>query len=169
MTLKHLRFLTAVVIVAAALIASFALLPSGRFSWSTLLAAYDDPGDSGTNPGSPDPVVSGVVVPQPDRGIVVNFPGTNPAGSDSQNTIAITREELDQLPPLPDENIEVATNDDGSLSLFKLTTGEFQVNVGPDAEGKIFVYVFTWDPVYACQTRYEYRVDDPTPLFVGPC
>jgi hypothetical protein len=169
MTLKHLRLITALVIIAGALVASFAMLPSGRFSWSVLLAAYDDPNGSGNDPSSTDPVVSGIVVPQSDGGLSLNFPLNNPNEPGPESTVLITRETLDQLPALPDENIEVASSDDGLVNLFKLTSGEFQVNVGPDSEGKIFVYIFTWDPVYACQTRYEYRVDDPTPLFVGPC
>lgn len=48
----------------------------------------------------------------------------------------------DDLPAAsPDGNILITTFE--NIRFYRLTTGEFQVNVGPDAEGKD--YVFVWD------------------------
>ncbi len=67
---------------------------------------------------------------------------------DSQGTLTlyVTQETLDALPEKPDTNIEVATSTDGIATLYKLTTGEYQLNAGPDGEGKVFVYIFTLEP-----------------------
>lgn len=54
----------------------------------------------------------------------------------------VTTEELKALPEKPDENLLVAQSEDGKFALYKLTTGEYQVNMGPDAEGKVQVIIF---------------------------
>ncbi len=54
----------------------------------------------------------------------------------------VSAEELEALPENPDENLLVAQSEDGKFTLYKLTTGEYQVNMGPDAEGKTQVIIF---------------------------
>ncbi len=51
--------------------------------------------------------------------------------------------ELARVPELPEENTLIEQYYE--FSLYRLTTGEYQLNVGPDAEGK--VYVVNW---YGC-------------------
>jgi hypothetical protein len=48
------------------------------------------------------------------------------------------------------------------ISLYKLTSGEYQVNVGPDSEGKVFVLNFTGCPA---ENVYEntFIADAPAP------
>ncbi|TVR19907.1 MAG: hypothetical protein EA396_11725 [Anaerolineaceae bacterium] len=41
------------------------------------------------------------------------------------------------------ENQLVAASDDNFIEFYRLTTGEIQVNMGPDFEGKTFVYVLS--------------------------
>jgi hypothetical protein len=53
---------------------------------------------------------------------------------------------LDRLPDKPTHNIRIAISKDRRTALYKLTTGEYQVNYGPDAEGKVFVYTFSGLP-----------------------
>ncbi len=42
--------------------------------------------------------------------------------------------------------ITVKTALDGYISLYKLSTGEFQINVGPDQENKVYTINFTGCP-----------------------
>lgn len=44
------------------------------------------------------------------------------------------------------ENTLIAQNADGTVSFYKLTTGEYQLNVGPDADGKVEVTIFDGFP-----------------------
>jgi len=51
-----------------------------------------------------------------------------------------------ELPAAPtDSNVLIAQN--GNVSLYRLTTGEYQVNSGPDAEGKTYVVVWNGCPM----------------------
>lgn len=76
-----------------------------------------------------------------------------------QLAIHIEDRELDAVPALPAENTVVAS--DGDLLLSRLSTGEYQVNAGPDATGAM--YVFIWD---ACPPVHAY--DKSFNLATGP-
>lgn len=54
--------------------------------------------------------------------------------------ISLTDAELDAYAATPLTNTLVTS--EGDLSLYKLTSGEWQINAGPDAEGKLHVLVF---------------------------
>jgi len=57
----------------------------------------------------------------------------------------------------PEENTEIMTV--GNVALYVLTTGEYQLNIGPDEEGKVRVVIFNGLPptnVYS----YDYNVYD---------
>ena len=62
----------------------------------------------------------------------------------------------DQVPvDCPPENTLLASSADGRFAIFKLSSCEYQVNMGPDGSGKVFVTVFTGLPptnIY----HYEY-------------
>lgn len=62
----------------------------------------------------------------------------------SSRAFDLTAKELAALPELPEENILV--DEYYEIAFYKLTTGEYQVNAGPDAEGKVFVLNFTGCP-----------------------
>ena len=53
---------------------------------------------------------------------------------------------LTEYPDKPDENIEIFRSDDGKYAFHKLTSGEYQITVGPDNEGKVHVVIFTGIP-----------------------
>lgn len=57
-----------------------------------------------------------------------------------QPFLYISEDELLGLPELPVENILIAS--DGLVKVYKLRTGEYQVNIGPLADGKIHVRIF---------------------------
>ncbi len=44
------------------------------------------------------------------------------------------------------ENTLIAQTEDGSIALYKLTTGEYQINAGPDPDGKVEVTIFDGFP-----------------------
>lgn len=58
--------------------------------------------------------------------------------------ITATAKELADLPDVPEQNTLI--DQYYEFALYKLTTGEYQLNVGPDAEGKVFVIDFTGCP-----------------------
>lgn len=54
----------------------------------------------------------------------------------------VPAETFDALPDEVAENCTVDHSDDGQVVMYLLSSGEFQINVGPDHEGKHFVYIF---------------------------
>jgi hypothetical protein len=79
--------------------------------------------------------------------------------------VTLTAQELAALPETPEENTLIATGTEttywGEVNVYQLTTGELQVNVGPDAEGKVRVTIYDALPptrIYG----YEFNVL-PTP------
>ena len=68
------------------------------------------------------------------------------AAGDAFLGFAVTQDDLDAYPEQPDTNVEVARNDDCPVSFHILTTGEYQVNIGPDAEGQVREVIFTGLP-----------------------
>jgi hypothetical protein len=63
--------------------------------------------------------------------------------ADSTGSLAFTatNEAIDAVGDSPVANTLIAADD--NIRLYRLTTGEFQINAGPDAEGK--EYVLIWD------------------------
>lgn len=55
------------------------------------------------------------------------------------------------LDTAPDQNVKIGSI--GLTTLYALTTGEFQVNIGPDAEGKITSVIFKGLPPRAVYSR----------------
>ena len=64
--------------------------------------------------------------------------------------IWLTSAELAALPENPEQHMLV--DQYYEIAMYKLTTGEFQINYGPDAEGKVYVLNFTGCPA---QNIYE--------------
>ena len=58
--------------------------------------------------------------------------------------ISLTSEDLAALPETPEQNMLV--DQYYEIALYKLTSGEFQINAGPDAEGKVYVLNFRGCP-----------------------
>lgn len=68
-------------------------------------------------------------------------------GADGQGrrVFRATAAELAELPETPETNMEVETYR-GLITLYKLTSGQYQVNYGPNREGKIFELIFSGCP-----------------------
>jgi hypothetical protein len=56
----------------------------------------------------------------------------------------VTEDDLADLPERPEENTLI--DEDYEIALYLLTSGEFQVNAGPYAEGKVYTVVFKGCP-----------------------
>ncbi|MCK6577709.1 MAG: hypothetical protein L6Q98_06355 [Anaerolineae bacterium] len=65
-------------------------------------------------------------------------------GDKGSRYIRMTSAQLARYAEFPTENLLLRER--GVIALYKLTTGEYQVNVGPDAEHKVYVINFTGCP-----------------------
>lgn len=84
-----------------------------------------------------------VIYPSLDRNgnpILVFF--TVDANGRGRRSLTVTHAMLSALPARPATNTRIASTPDGLATLYRLTTGEYQVNFAPDAEGKVRVVVF---------------------------
>jgi hypothetical protein len=79
----------------------------------------------------------------PDMGLVIW--GINPVG-EGYLAFVVPSDVLAKLPDHPDEAILIDSTDDGLYAFYKLTTGEYQLNIGPDFEGKVQVVIFDGIP-----------------------
>lgn len=63
--------------------------------------------------------------------------------------IFVSAADLKALPANPDNLITVATSKNGLVTLYKHPNGDYQVNYGPDYEGKVFTFRFNGVPALA--------------------
>lgn len=64
------------------------------------------------------------------------------ADSQGLQGITLTPEQLSQMPTQVSENTLIGQSWRGYIKVYLLTTGEYQVNIGPDREGKVRVVIF---------------------------
>ncbi len=81
--------------------------------------------------------------------VMYNVDGTFQIYKVSENStgtiaLAISAAELAAL-ETPVVNTEIALSADGSIVVYKLSSGEIQVNTAPNSEGKVFVYILSAD------------------------
>lgn len=58
----------------------------------------------------------------------------------------LSADDLTDVPDSLEVPIELARSQDGFVTVYYLPSNEYQINVGPDDEGKVFVYRFTTIP-----------------------
>ncbi|MDZ4669662.1 MAG: hypothetical protein SH821_02230 [Phototrophicales bacterium] len=68
------------------------------------------------------------------------------ASSNGIRVISQSARRLALVPANPPQNVLLAKNDTYQIYLYKLTSGEYQVNVGPDRESKVFQVRWTGCP-----------------------
>ncbi len=167
--MKRSRLEIAILVVVASILTLDALIVAShqKLNWTTFAQAYEVPASV------PGVVQQGgnAIVDMPD-GNTLTLTSFGPDGT-SNETLQIDMEELASLPDNSDEAQEVASTSDGYVVLYKLPASDaqasnFQVNIGPDKEGKIFVYVFEINP-FRCVSRYLFTTTDPTHQFEGSC
>ncbi|GAB4549068.1 MAG: hypothetical protein OHK0023_12970 [Anaerolineae bacterium] len=66
--------------------------------------------------------------------------------SKGKRQFIVTQAELDRLPEFPETNTLIKASRDGSIAMYKLTSGEYQVNAGPDKENKVYVVIMKGCP-----------------------
>lgn len=63
-----------------------------------------------------------------------------------QSALYVSAEDINALPEFLHENTLISSTEDGFISVYKLVTGEFQINIGPLSDGKIHVIIFDQIP-----------------------
>lgn len=89
-----------------------------------------------------------------DSNIKMDVYGLKNGGTVSSYLFSVSQSDLAALPKHPAQNTLVAEM--GDVSVYLLTTGEIQVNAGPDSEGKMHVKILDSIP---WTTVYGYTVD----------
>lgn len=127
------------------------------------------PGGRGPRQANPNSIIkrggNAEVILNDDGSITMTSLGPN---NDDATTTTVSASRLERLPDTPSRNRRVTRTSDHYVTLYKLTTGEFQVNIGPDNDGKVFVYIFTLDP-RACLRSYQFTSEDKSEQFSGGC
>ncbi len=102
------------------------------------------------------------VIQEEDERYGVEWYGVELDGETGFVVLSLTAGELEELEP-GEENTLIAEGEQttywGNVSLYLLTTGEIQINVGPDEEGKVRVTIYDAIPptrVY----RYDFDIDE---------
>lgn len=71
---------------------------------------------------------------------------------------------------LPDEvaeNCTIASSDNGEVVVYRLSSGQYQINIGPDEEGKVFAYIFNdW---LSAPVRVDSYISGETPAILPVC
>ncbi|MGJ3239313.1 MAG: hypothetical protein ACFE0Q_11450 [Anaerolineae bacterium] len=73
---------------------------------------------------------------------------------DNRALLVVSADEIDAIPENPETNTLIASSADGRVSLYRLTTGEFQAQ-GPTQNGKTYVVIFDRLVQDATYTSYE--------------
>jgi hypothetical protein len=73
-----------------------------------------------------------------------------------QTTLELSPDFLASLPANVETNTEFAVSDDGLTRFYLLDTGEYQINFGPDHEGKVSVVVF--DRGFNVTNSYQFQL-----------
>ncbi len=129
-------------------------LPCSATTTSTSSGSAIDPStippDDRLNYGRGDKSV-GIGYARSNNGITVY--GINP-DSTGYLAVHVAPENLPSCDMPPTENQLLASSGDGKYTIWLLTTCEYQINMGPDAEGKVFV--MTWQGVPLIKESIKY-------------
>ncbi len=115
-----------------------------------------------SRPQAGSSVSDGRLIDLPNSAVYANEQGIFVYSANGQSgflSAVIGADELAGYPEQPEENTLLASSLDGYIHIYLLTTGEYQINIGPDAEGKVIVIIFTGLPptnVY----RRDFNVND---------
>ncbi len=100
----------------------------------------------------------GIVYSRSDNGITVY--GIN-GSSEGYLGVHLPLDAMPDCDPPPAENQLLASSEDGKYNIYLLTTCEYQINIGPDAEGKVQVVIFEGVPADMSSVKYyDFNVYD---------
>ena len=63
-------------------------------------------------------------------------------GESEEQSFIVTAAELAEIPSNPETNFLIASTEDNFIQFYRLNSGQYQINVGPDEEGKVHVCIF---------------------------
>jgi hypothetical protein len=75
----------------------------------------------------------------------------------SQLLLRTTSAEIAAIPAAPAVNTLIEQTGNGFVTVYRLTSGELQINIGPDGEGKVEVYILAGLPTTEAQ-RADFQV-----------
>ncbi|MEZ4672033.1 MAG: hypothetical protein R3E39_29360 [Anaerolineae bacterium] len=73
-----------------------------------------------------------------------------------RGAVFVSAADLDALPAKPETNTLIAVSPDGLVVFYKLSSGEYQVNYGPDEDNKVFVFRWRGLPAAAYPKVFVY-------------
>lgn len=89
-------------------------------------------------------------------------------GSDEgQFMLYIPAATFDSLPDEVPANCTIAHSESGEVVVYLLTSGQYQINIGPDEEGKVFAYIF--DDLNSAPVRIDTMVSGMLPEILPAC
>lgn len=89
-------------------------------------------------------------------------------GSDAgEFMLYIPAEVFDSLPDEVAANCTIASSADGEVVVYLLTSGQYQINVGPDEEGKVFAFIF--DDWRSAPVQTDSYFSSATPEILPAC
>lgn len=113
-----------------------------------------------------DPLVVYNVVSSDGVGLIMYTSSRDNAGL-GEFKLEIPAETFASLPANPDVNCTIASSDDGTVVVYLLSTGEIQINTGPDGEGKVFSYIFA--DLVTPPTSINSFISEGTPEILASC
>jgi hypothetical protein len=63
-------------------------------------------------------------------------------GDSEEQSFVVSVAELAEVPSNPETNFLITSTEDNFIQFYRLNSGEYQINVGPDEEGKVHVCIF---------------------------
>ncbi len=112
-----------------------------------------EPGDLNPPDGLPAYVLDGRLNPLMGDGLAVAYPGVDDSGTQALNLYCVDtfggvsfamQVTADDLPEeIPAQNTLVKASETCNVAFYALSSGEYQLNIGPDFEGKVYELIFT--------------------------
>jgi hypothetical protein len=89
-------------------------------------------------------------------------------GSDiGEFMLYVPAEVFDSLPDEVAENCTIASSENGEVVVYLLSSGQYQINIGPDEEGKVFAFIF--DDWRSAPVRMDSYISSMTPEILPAC
>lgn len=113
-----------------------------------------------------DPLVVYNVVSDDGVGLIM-YTSSRDSDGLGEFKLEIPAETFASLPANPDANCTIASSDDGTVVVYLLTTGEIQIDAGPDEESKVFSYIFA--DLVTPPTSINSFISEGTPEILPSC
>jgi hypothetical protein len=102
-----------------------------------------------------------------DTGVGLTIYTLSRGSNDGHFALYLPEEQFESLPETVAANCTIAHSEDETVVVYLLTSGQIQINVGPDDEGKVFVYIF--DDLLSAPTRTDTYMAGQRPQILPSC